>query len=120
MNTLKKIFKNYLRKENNFIDSILINDNENLRINFEEFSFIEQEKIINLIIDYYDKKKEFINISGNDLDISFIGSFNIKKIENITLLNNCFYISEMDHYNYSVYIEDLKVLRKYYYNKKEK
>jgi len=114
MKTLNKIFGKYKSKKKILLGGLLGINEENLNIDFEKFSLIDKIKIFNLIIKYYDKEKNFIQISVNDLDIIYIGSFNIKKIEHITLSKDYFYISQINNYSSSIFIEDLKILRKYY------
>lgn len=116
---LNKEFENFKSKKKRLLGSLLLNNENDFKIDFEEFSLKDKIKIIKLIIKQYDIKEEFLNFNFESFTISFIGDINIKGINRISLLEDNFTLIG-EHFFISIYINDLKTLRKYYDKKLKK
>lgn len=113
---LNKELRKYLSEKETFLAVLKTSELEQqeYRIDFEELSFKQKEEVINLIIEMYDKDKEFLNYSYDIFDISFFGSWNIRYIERITLGENQIYLSSVGA-SFLLTFEDLNLFKNHYW-----
>lgn len=116
---IDKRLKKFEDKSGSIFPSFLDSEEENFKIVFKDLSLKDKEEIIKIVISMYDKKKELLSYSHEILDVTFLGSFEIRGINELYLYKEYFRLFGSE-YNLLIYIEELNLIKDFYWDKDEK